>query len=293
MAGIPIEDKQISPTVLVCLHQTEGMQMPEGARYTHRLVTDYEMEFFTDSRGGRLLIDGKSYEVNKGDVIFKRPGVTSQGILPYTCYLVCFDLLGRPRAGALPYYLLDEKPLQPSYSCGLLDMLPTLIRPADSGKIGHWFGKVHAAFTGSDPHAGLLLRAYVLQILHQLHLEATDLRGDAIVPSSPHRRALQEVCGHIDTHLQDKLDLPLLARIAGISPAYFQKLFKQACGESPAQYVVRKRLEAARSALSRTDRPIAAIARDCGFEELPYFSYCFKKHVGVSPSQYRRSRRYE
>ncbi|MBO9605845.1 MAG: helix-turn-helix transcriptional regulator [Paenibacillaceae bacterium] len=293
MALKRIEDRQLSPTVLACLHQTEGMKLPAGTRYTNRLVADYELELFTDSRGGKMVIDHETYEVNKGDVIFKRPGAASQGVLPYTCYLICFDMLGTAGRDPNSYYFLDDKPVQPQYANGLLDAIPVICRPGSYEKYESLFSRVHAAFAGSDPHAGVLLRSYMLQILYQLYADLAETGNDTVIPSSAHYAELKRICGYIDAHLQEKLDLAHLARIAGRSPAYFQKLFKRTMGESPQQYVTRKRLDAAKEKLSRTELPIADIALACGYDDTPYFSYSFKKHLGLSPGQFRKRRKYE
>ncbi|MDF2670889.1 MAG: DNA-binding protein AraC-type [Paenibacillus sp.] len=288
-----IEDRQISPTVLTCLYQAEGMEMPSGTRFSHRMVYDYELEFFTDSQGGMMLIGDTEYAVRKGDVIFKRPGVTSQGILPYTCYLICFDMLGKGDRSPHDYYLPTDKPVQPSYTNDGLDAIPVLFQPASYEKYEFLFSRVYSAFTGSTPHSGMLLRSFLLQLLHQLFVDVSEVKRETIIPSSAHYKELKHVCEYVQTHLTAKLDLDQLSRIAGKSPAYFQKIFKQTMGESPNQYVTRQRLEAAKDRLSRTGVSVTEIALECGYDDIAYFSYAFKKYIGISPTLFRRRHRYE
>lgn len=70
---------------------------------------------------------------------------------------------------------------------------------------------------------------------------------------------------------------------------YLRKRFKQEVGMTPREYLSQLRMEKARTLLSSPGcKPftICEIARQCGFDNPLYFSTMFKRHHGVSPSQY-------
>lgn len=71
------------------------------------------------------------------------------------------------------------------------------------------------------------------------------------------------------------------------SESHFSRKFKKAIGDSFIQYVTSKRLERAKLMLAHTNRPVMRIAAALGFQPVNYFSRTFKKHVGVTPSEYR------
>lgn len=71
------------------------------------------------------------------------------------------------------------------------------------------------------------------------------------------------------------------------SDSHFSRKFKEAVGVSFIQYVTAKRLERAKLMLVHTKRPVSRIATRLGFQPLNYFSRQFKKHVGLTPSEYR------
>lgn len=79
-----------------------------------------------------------------------------------------------------------------------------------------------------------------------------------------------------------------LAAKCNISEVYFRRLFKERMGISPKQYILELRLRRAMALLTEGKQKICAIAADCGFESDAHFCRCFKKHSGLTPSEYRK-----
>lgn len=97
------------------------------------------------------------------------------------------------------------------------------------------------------------------------------------------------VVDYIDSHLAETLDLRTLAAVAHLSPWHFHRLFHALMGETLAERVRRRRLEAAASLLlSAPPVSAQAIALDCGFGAAEVFTRTFKAHFGVTPSAWRR-----
>ena len=83
------------------------------------------------------------------------------------------------------------------------------------------------------------------------------------------------------------LDVPALARIACVSSAHFSRTFRATFGETPHQYLRRRRVERAMFLLRTTDMSVTEICYQVGFASLGTFSRTFSDVVGVSPSTYR------
>lgn len=99
------------------------------------------------------------------------------------------------------------------------------------------------------------------------------------------------VIEHIRAHPEVSLGLEAAALMAGRSPSTVSRIFKKITGRSFKQYQVWFRLEQACSLLvSMPNRPITEIAESVGFEDSLYFSRLFNKHLGLSPSDYRKSK---
>jgi len=87
------------------------------------------------------------------------------------------------------------------------------------------------------------------------------------------------------------LTVAAAARVAGVSPFHFQRMFKLAFGRTPMQFLQETRLAAARRLLARTGDDITAICLAVGFESLGSFSWLFRKRFGVSPRAFRENSR--
>jgi AraC family transcriptional regulator len=93
---------------------------------------------------------------------------------------------------------------------------------------------------------------------------------------------------YIRANLAGEISLASLARLSCMSVDHFLRSFRAACGLTPYQYVLDRRLSKASVMLKTSNTPVAAIALQCGFGNPSHFSVKFHAHFGVSPSRYRR-----
>ncbi|MEM6553120.1 MAG: AraC family transcriptional regulator [Planctomycetota bacterium] len=92
----------------------------------------------------------------------------------------------------------------------------------------------------------------------------------------------------------DPIAPPPIADLAdqlGVSPAHFSRLFKQAHGQSPQQFLIEARLDRARYLLRDTDMPVSDIAQALGYPDPFTFSKQFKRFSGQPPRAYRNAAR--
>lgn len=89
----------------------------------------------------------------------------------------------------------------------------------------------------------------------------------------------------IDAHYSDKIDLSHIASQACFSKYHFLRLFKQAFGTSPHQYLTRVRIAKAKELLHAATS-VADTCEATGFDSVPSFTLLFKKQVGMSPRAY-------
>jgi transcriptional regulator GlxA family with amidase domain len=88
-------------------------------------------------------------------------------------------------------------------------------------------------------------------------------------------------------HLTADLSIAALARRAAMSPRNFSRAFSRSVGESPARWVERVRVEAARRALEETSEGVAQVAARAGFANAETMRRAFLRRLGVSPAAYR------
>lgn len=94
---------------------------------------------------------------------------------------------------------------------------------------------------------------------------------------------------YIAEHLADELSVSSIAAWLYITPNYFSRLFKRVTGQGCNDYIVRTRMESAKSLLESTSIKTGIIAGMVGYRDTNYFSLAFKKHTGTSPTSYRRA----
>lgn len=92
----------------------------------------------------------------------------------------------------------------------------------------------------------------------------------------------------MDENFLAPLTLEEIAKVAGISPSYFCRRFKEVLGMSPITYLKELRVNRACHLLGHTTLPLAEITAQSGFFSIPYFCREFKKTRGLSPMQFRR-----
>ena len=96
----------------------------------------------------------------------------------------------------------------------------------------------------------------------------------------------------MEGNLRADIDLSMIASISFLSPFHLLRLFKQAFGETPHQYLTRRRLEHAHDLLTTTDLPVWKIGQRVGYDNLSSFSRLVSKHLGAAPRELRRRLRH-
>lgn len=93
---------------------------------------------------------------------------------------------------------------------------------------------------------------------------------------------------YIADNYHEKISLKQLAKQQNISYDYFRHRFKEQTGYSPKQFLVMKRLEAAKKMLRDNRLSCTEIAYRCGFSNSAQFSMLFKREFGVTPLEFRK-----
>ena len=100
---------------------------------------------------------------------------------------------------------------------------------------------------------------------------------------------LKVVKNYIEENLRNPIALHELARLARVSVRHFERAFRQSLGVPPHQYVLKRRVSAARDLLLRNPRlNIEEIARQTGFSSPSHLSSTFARRMGCSPAVFRR-----
>ena len=151
----------------------------------------------------------------------------------------------------------------------------------------------------------LLLEAAKSELEHDKEAAKTSLAtASSILQSAIERRSgargsrrgglagwqMALVRSFIDRHLDRAIHTNDLSAVARRSTAHFSRSFKQAFGEPPHAYIVRRRLEVACHLMLTSTASLSNIALSVGFSDQAHLSKLFRQAFGQSPSSWRRER---
>jgi transcriptional regulator GlxA family with amidase domain len=109
-----------------------------------------------------------------------------------------------------------------------------------------------------------------------------------LMAQQPERESLCEVQREVVENVAGEHSVDAMAARAHMSPRNFARAFRAETGLTPARYVERVRLEAARRRLEETREPIGAVADTCGFGTAETMRRAFLRTLAVGPAEYRR-----
>jgi AraC-like DNA-binding protein len=101
---------------------------------------------------------------------------------------------------------------------------------------------------------------------------------------------IQEAIAFMQANFASRMTREEVARVAGLSPSHFSRLFHALVGLPPHEYLDRCRLRSAQESLSTgEERSVADIAADTGFADQAHFARHFRRTFGKSPQEFRRA----
>ncbi|MGA9771560.1 MAG: AraC family transcriptional regulator [Blastocatellia bacterium] len=100
-------------------------------------------------------------------------------------------------------------------------------------------------------------------------------------------RKLSMVTEFIEDNIERDLAITEIADAVDLSPFHFARSFKQATGVSPHQYLIKSRIERAKSMLAKSELPIVEVGFRVGFKNQSHFTTLFRKMTHLTPKAYR------
>ncbi len=220
------------------------------------------------------LINNKIYNVESGDLI----------IIPeHTIHLAQYSddnkreriLLSLPFNYISHHIRSDIYKLQYVYRCG--DKLD---------EIKDIFFEIYDNFRQNDKFSLLLMKANISR-LFALLLRSNNKQEYTLEPNRDN--LISSLLSYISNNYNTDLTLHKLADAFYISSAHLSRIFKAHTGFCFSEYLGLYRLERAKEYLLETSLPVKDIATKCGFPDSNYFTVKFKKEVGVTPKEFRRT----
>jgi len=98
---------------------------------------------------------------------------------------------------------------------------------------------------------------------------------------------IQRAAIFLESHVNQRLSLGTMARVAGMSPSYFRHKFKEELGVTPTIYLQSVRLKMAKELLADNGLSVKQVKAAVGIQSDSYFTHQFKTTYGLPPSRLR------
>ena len=203
----------------------------------------------------RFTENGTDYEIMPGEYYIQQHGMEQQGIAE----------------SDLPYYYYIHFHGGWSMESGI---------PVRGVLPAELFHQVQHLEELNAAHASLLERTAVFyQILCQLPRSQ---------PETPHTQLAEKIRSRLNDSLKNGITLRLLADELHFSPNYLIRIFREAYGQTPMEYLSLLRIEKAEQLIRYSGMTLSAVADECGFGSYVNLYKAFRKRRGFSPGEIKK-----
>ena len=222
-------------------------------------------------------LKGAKYALNPGDCFLSLPGEPHGGLHSFMEPCELFFLQIHVPTGqndpALKPLLAELKQLPARQFCGsktIQDRLNQMFRECE-------FSQKYSEIAQCCNLALLLIDL----------LRCGTCRVETAEPSV-HSCPVQRALDYVRKNLHDPATVEEMQRASGLSRSEFFRKFKDETGTGPNQYLLWRRLEAAKDLLTNNELSITETAHRLGFSSSQYFATVFRRHTGLPPNSFRR-----
>ncbi len=103
--------------------------------------------------------------------------------------------------------------------------------------------------------------------------------------------SIKNAINYLNAHYTQQISLEEICKVAMMSQSAFIKAFKRIVGKTLIEYIHLQRVDLAKELLQKTKLNITTVGEECGFGDSSYFGKVFKKYTGMTPKQYKTSKR--
>lgn len=234
--------------------------------------------FYVTGGLGQFFIEGNIHPVSPNDLIIVNPNVEHTEI--------------SLNANPLEYIVLGVEGLELSVSDEREERFCIVnfrnMRENISFYLQSMLREIEAKTPGYETICQDLLEILVIHLTRQTDFSTT---------MAPIKKSSSKICStvrrYIDEHFKENINLDMLAQLTHSSKYYMVHAFSEEYGISPINYMISRRINEAKQLLKNDDYTLSVISRMLGFSSPSYFTQTFKKIVGTSPNQYRKTSRME
>ena len=240
-------------------------------------VDDYHfLLFFSESPLTR--VSGCEYQLKKGGLLVIQPWQEVYGIIPfenrkfgkYTHIAIKKEFFNKIATEAARGDTFEFKHIQGVYSTQLLDLVGNFQREM----MNH--AETYPLMIES------ICTQIVFQLIRDLNCKST---ADKI---GKENKYINAAIDYMQKYYSADISINDICSLIYLSPCHFKRVFKEYTGQTPYQFLMGIRIEKSKEILRKNEHSIEKVARLCGFINSGHFSTVFKRHVNMSPTEFRK-----
>lgn len=232
-----------------------------------RRVSIYEIELVTED-GGFSYIGSRRFPIKRGSIICAKPGQLRHTDLPYKCFYI--------------HTIIEDEELS-----ALFHSVPDFYIPSEFDVFESAFHSLLCEYKLPKYSSNIDMSIKFLEIL-SLILKTSQSVSQKVSGVHKNMKIIQSAINYIDKNYTHNITLDDIAEQVHLSKIYFHKIFLDATGQTPHDYLLSKRISSVKFLLTATDKSFSEIASDCGFSSQSYMTYVFKKKMSCTPTQYKK-----
>lgn len=233
----------------------------------NRKTTMFEIEIPLEE-GGVSFINSEVVQIEPDLVICAKPGQMRHTKLPFKCCYIHMIL----RDGVLYDTLMR---------------IPVFFKTAKAERYREILAKLCKYSDSAVEDDKIIMYSLVLELIYVLSSDSQkQLYRDRM--KNNNYEIIEKVINYIKENLDSDLSLEAISKYASLSPIYFHNCFKASTGKTLHEYVEEQRIKKANNLLVTTDWTLTRISNECGFSSQSYFSYAFKRKMGMTPREYAK-----
>ena len=248
---------------------TVSTERPQGRR-------DYQLLYIAKGKGYFYFdgIDGKETIITEGNMILFRPGEIQYYYYhaPDKTEVYWVHFTGRMVEGILDNYEMPQK--------------ENVFYTGTSSDYAWLYRQMIQELQLCRPNYEELLTLNLRHIFIQINRYIKEGRKKG----SDAQNEIERATHYFNEHYNEQINIDDYAASRHMSTCWFIRSFRQIVKVTPMQYILSLRMANAQSLLESTEYNISEIAEAVGYDNPLYFSRLFHKHIGVSPSEYRKMR---
>ncbi len=234
----------------------------------------------------RITVGGECHTINKGELFLLPRGqyYMSELIADDGVYHSIAFFFNKTQARKILDHIHADIPIPDSVRTTERGL--TVMKVGD--EIRSYFETFGEYYNYENSHTTSIISLKLIELVYLLlNTEYADATMEFLIDSS--KQDGPDINRTVADNLFRRVTIKELAIISGRSVSRFKREFSQLNGESPHQWINRKRLDHARFLLSTTSKSIDLISEECGYASRPHFARLFKERFGIPPAGYRNS----